>query len=227
MLAFSSFWAGAAPSGPVQLDSQIVVNRYMAALATVAKPAYVVFSYRLSQAGAQNIEQTHRVFRSQSKERDEAVSVEGDQLKIVRVLSADDRYAVTRLAPRTPAYAFLFMETRRHGKHLDYVYATEPLVTAGFTVTQVTVDGDTYLPSLIAFRMVRGNVRATGSVAYGKIGKYWVPTIATAAANIGGHPTRERITWASYSFPPSLPLSTFIQPKTLTVPTVAPPRLSP
>ncbi len=226
-VALSSALLGAASQGPVQLDSQLVVNRYLAALEEVSQPRFAVFTYHISQAGAHNIEQTHRVFRSESKERDETVSLEGDPVKIVRVVSVNDRYFLGRLAPRTPAYTFLFLQTRRHGKHLDYVYATEPLVASAFTVTQVILDGQTYLPTLIVFRSVSGNVRATGSIAYAKVGRYWVPTAATAAADIAGHATRERITWSNYSFPPSLPPSTFIQPKALTVPSILPPRLSP
>ncbi|MBV9278007.1 MAG: hypothetical protein JOZ97_07210 [Candidatus Eremiobacteraeota bacterium] len=217
---------GAAPQ-PVQLDSQLVVNRYLAALDQLGAPAFVVFSYRVSQAGAHNIEQTHRIYRAGTKERDETVSTEGDRVKIVRVESVADRYAVTRIAPRRAAYAFLFLEARRRGKHLEYVYATEPLASSSFTVTQVAIDGDTYLPSLIAYRSAVGRIRASGTIAYAKVGKYWVPTAATAAADIGGHPTRERIAWSSYSFPSSLPPSTFIQPKGLTVPTIPPPSLSP
>jgi len=210
------------PTGLVQIDSQVVVNRYVAALDQLLQPKYVVFSYRVSQAGAHNIEQTHRVFRGQSRERDETVSVEGDPVKMVRVLTASDRYSVSRLAPRTGAYTFLFMETRRSGKHLDYVYSTEPLTSSAFTVTEVTLDGETYLPSLIRFTIGAGGVRANGYVAYAKVSHYWMPTLATASADIAGRPTRERIAWSAYSFPTSLPPSTFTQPKPLALPAVAP-----
>jgi len=212
---------GAAPStGLVQLDSQLVLGRYLAALGSVKQPPYVVFSYRVSQAGAHNIEQTHRIFRGGSKERDETVSVEGDPVKTVQVVAVDDRYAVGRLAPRTGAYTFLFLQTRRHGKHLDYVYATEPLTPSNFTMNEVVVDGESYLPSLIRFTSVARGVHASGSIAYAKAGRYWMPIVATAAASIGGHPTRERLAWSGYSFPSSLPPATFIQPKALTVPKI-------
>ncbi|MBV8727615.1 MAG: hypothetical protein JO233_07505 [Candidatus Eremiobacteraeota bacterium] len=101
------------------------------------------------------------------------------------------------------------------------------MVSSTFTVTGVTVDGETYLPSLITFNTVAGKVRATGSVAYARAGAYWMPTVASAAADVAGQPTRERITWSGYSFPSSLPPSTFVQPKALTVPTIPPPRFSP
>ena len=224
--ALAGILLGASP-GPAQLDSQVVVNRYIAALDQASEPPFAVFSYRVSQAGAHNIEQTHRIFRGAVKERDETVSTEGDPVKIVRVISVDDRYAVTRIAPRVSAYAFLFLQTRRHGKHLDYIYATEPMVRSSFTITGVTIDGETYLPSLVTFKSVAGKVHADGSVAYGKAGPYWMPTVATATSDVAGHPTRERITWSGYSFPSSLPPSTFIQPKGLSVPTIPPPLLFP
>ena len=225
-VALAGILLGASP-GPAQLDSQVVVNRYLAALDRVTQPPFAVFSYRVSQAGAHNIEQTHRIFRGAVRERDETISMEGDSVKIVRVVSVHDRYVVTRLAPRAPAYTFLFLQTRRHGKHLDYVYATEPLAESAFTIIGVTIDGETYLPSLITFKDVVGKVHATGSVAYAKVGPFWVPTIAEATADLGGHPTRERLTWSGYSFPASLPPSTFIQPKGLSVPAIPPPQRSP
>jgi hypothetical protein len=214
--------AVAQPTGPVQLDSQVVVGRYLAALEQLAQPKYVVFSYRVSQAGAHNIEQTHRIFRAGSKERDETISIEGDPVKSVRVVSAADRYAILKLAPRGGAYTFLFLETRHRGKHLDYVYATEPLAAAPFTVTEVTIDGDTYLPSLIRFKSVAGGVHATGSVAYSRFSHYWLPTLATATADVDGRATRERIAWTAYSFPSSLPAATFVQPKSLPLPAITP-----
>lgn len=216
-----------APAGLVQIDSQVVVNRYLAALDQVAQPQFVVFSYRVSQAGDHNVEQTHRIFRGDVKERDETVSVDGSPSKIVRVVSARDRYAVEKLAPRTSAYVFLFLETRRTGKHLDYVYSTEPLSASAFTVTEVTVDGETYLPTLIRFKSVAGTVHATGYVAYARFSRYWMPTLATASAVVSGLPTRERIAWSAYSFPTSLPPSTFRQPNALALPTVAPSALQP
>jgi len=224
--ALSGVLLGAAPQ-PVQLDSQLVVSRYLTALARVSSPPFVVFSYRVSQAGARNIEQIHRIFRARRRERDETVSMEGDRAKIVRVLPVSDRYAIARVAPRTSAYTFLFLEAKRRGKHLDYVYATEPLMASAFTVTQVTIDGDNYLPSFIAFRSVAASVRATGTISYTKVGRYWLPIAATASAQLLGHPTREQITWSGYSFPSSLPPSTFIQPKTLSVPAISPPTVPP
>lgn len=208
---------GAAP-GLVELDSQLVVNRYTAALQLVEQPKNAVFAYSMSQAGFHNIEQTHRIYRSLNRQRDETLSIDGDPIHTTRVLTRTDRYAVTKVAPRLGDYAFLFLGTHRNGKHLDYVYATTALGAPAFLVTEVTIDGVSYLPSLVRFRMTTAKTDATGSIAYARFSKYWMPTLATVSATVNKKATRERITWSGYSFPASLPPSTFFQPKPLAIP---------
>lgn len=194
----------------------------MAALAKAVQPKTVVFSYSVSQAGLHNIEQTHRIFRSQNRERDETLSIDGDPLKTTRVSIRADRYAIGKIAPRTSAYAFLFLGTHRNGKHLDYVYATAPLGAPPFVVTEVTIDGLTYLPALVRFKIATAGTKATGSIAYARFSKYWMPTLATVSATVQAKETRERIAWSTYSFPAALPPSTFFVPKPLAIPTVPP-----
>lgn len=214
----------ASPAPLVELDSQLVLTRYAAAIANCAPVKTVVFTYSVSQAGAHNIEQTHRIFRSGTRQRDETIAVEGDpvKMKMIRIVNKTDRYAIANVAPRTGAYGFLFLGTHRDGRHLDYVYATEPLAQPAFHVTELTVDGATYLPALIRFTMTAGSLRAKGALAYQKIGTHCVPLEATVSATLNGKPTRERIVWSAYSFPASLPPSTFYQPKPLAVPTLPP-----
>ncbi|GAC1652302.1 MAG: hypothetical protein NVS9B12_01570 [Vulcanimicrobiaceae bacterium] len=215
--------SAAAPAPPLQsLDSQVVVNRYMAALMNIEQPKNVVFSYNVSQAGAHNLEQTHRVFRSGNRQRDETLSIDGDPIKTTRVVSRTDRYSVANIGPRLGSYVFLFLGTHRHGKHLDYVYSTAPIGAPQFLVTEVTIDGLVYLPALVRFKMNAGALRATGAIAYARFSKYWMPTLATVSASVGKKPTRERIAWSAYSFPAALPPSTFFQPKPLAIPTIAP-----
>ncbi len=194
----------------------------MLALAKAGQPKNVVFSYSVSQAGLHNIEQTHRIFRSGNRERDETLSIDGDPLKTTRVSTRADRYAIAKIAPRTNSYAFLFLGTHRNGKHLDYVYATAPLGAPPFVVTEVTIDGLTYLPSLIRFKTATVAAKATGSIAYARFSKYWMPTLATVSATVRAKQTRERIAWSTYGFPASLPPSTFYVPKPLALPTVPP-----
>lgn len=225
VLALGIACVGAASPPPLkELDSQLVLNRYSAALAACAPVKNVVFTYSVSQAGLHNIEQTHRIFRSKSRQRDETIAVEGDpvKMKMIRMVNKSDRYAIARVAPRQGAYAFLFLGTHKNGRHLDYIYAAQPLAQPAFHVTELTVDGSNYLPGLIRFTMNAGKIHATGALSYQKIGTYCVPALATVGATVGGKPTRERITWSAYSFPASLPPSTFNQPKPLAVPTLPP-----
>lgn len=222
-LATFALLGAAAPPGLTELDSQVVVNRYARALANLEEPKTAVFTYSVSQAGFHILEETHRVFRSGTKERDETLVVQGDPIKTVRMQTRRiDRYAAARISPHPGAYAFLFLGTHRNGKHLDYVYSTAPLGTPAFAVNEVTIDGLTYLPSLVRFTMTTAKTRATGTIAYGKFAKYWEPTLATVSATVGGRPTRERITWSGYAFPASLPPSTFTPPKPLVAPSIAP-----
>lgn len=224
-LALALLCCGASgASAPVELDSQVVLGRYMAALSACVPPVNVVFTYSVSQAGLHNIEQTHRIFRSRMRQRDETVAVDGDpvKMKFIRILNRTDKYAIARIAPRVGPYAFIFLGTHKDGRHLDYVYAAEPLARPTFAVTELTVDGATYVPGLIRFTTSTGKIHATGAIAYQKIGPYCVPQLATVSATVGGKPTRERIMWSAYGFPAALPPSTFYAPKPLAVPTLPP-----
>jgi hypothetical protein len=222
-LATVALLGASPPPGLTELDSQVVVNRYAQALAKLEEPKTAVFTYSVSQAGFHILEETHRVFRSGAKQRDETLVVQGDPIKTVRMQTGRiDRYAAARIAPHPGAYAFLFLGTHRNGKHLDYVFSTAPLGAPAFAVSEVTIDGLTYLPSLVRFTMTTAKARATGAIAYGKFAKYWVPTLATVSATVVGRPTRERISWSGYAFPASLPASTFLPPKPLAVPSIAP-----
>jgi hypothetical protein len=203
------------------LDSQIVLERYAARLLALEPPKAVIFSYSVSQAGPRNIEQTHRQYRSGESVRDETLTVDGQPLrpKITRIARYRDRYAVDAIAPRATQYAFLFIRAVRAGNAYDYVYRAEPLnATGNFVVEGLTIDGKTYLPSLIRFRTSNGTLAGTGSIGFAKSGKYWVATAANVAATVNGKPARERITFSGYQFPGSLPKSTFQAPKPLPTP---------
>jgi len=220
VLVIAGLTAASAPTALTELDSQVVVSRYVQALASLEHPKATVFSYSVSQAGFHNLEETHRIFRSGSRQRDETLVVRGDSLKSVRMVNGrSDRYAIERIAPRLGSYAFLFLGTHRNGKHLDYVYSTAPLGSAAFVVKEVTIDGLTYLPSLVRFSVRTAKTTAAGAIAYAKFSKYWMPTLATVSATINKRPTRERIAFSGYAFPSSLAASTFSLPKPLVKPT--------
>lgn len=218
---FALVGATAAP-----IDSQIALERYELEMSSLKIPKAMIFSYTVSQAGAYAIEQRHRVYRSGARVRDETLAVDGASLqqKTVTIAQRPDRYQVSRLAPRTSAYTMLFVRAVRDGSHLDYVFEAQPLISsaAGFTVTGLTIDGVTFLPKTIEFRTSDGTTSGTGELQYGKVGAYWVPLTASVEATLKGKPTRERITWSDYRFPPSLPPSTFVAPKPLPTATLPP-----
>ena len=59
--------------GAAPFDSQLVFRNYARALAMVEPPAYAIFSYAVSQAGPNDIEQRHRIYRAGLDVRDETI----------------------------------------------------------------------------------------------------------------------------------------------------------
>jgi hypothetical protein len=210
---------------PPQLDSQYVLQRYALALDAVATPKAVIFSYSVSQAGPSNIDQTHTIYRSGMKVRDETLSVNGERLahKSVRISRHSDRYAIDAIAPRTDAYQLLFLYAIRDGHHLDYVYDASPLGPAGGAVVyKLVIDGLRFLPRAVYFRTSGDDAKGSAVIEYRGFGRYWLPTLASVNATVGKKPARERIVFGDYRFPSSLPPWTFVPPKPLPHPTLPP-----
>jgi hypothetical protein len=205
---FAVLLVGAAP-----LDSQLVLQNYARALTAVKTPAYEIFSYAVSQAGPNDIEQRHRIYRAGLAVRDETISIDGSRPKTdaIAIGKRGDRYAVGLLAPRPGAYELLFVRAIPAAGRTDYLFDATPLVKAatGFSVRQVTIDGETFLPRSIVFRTSSAAARGDGEVRYAPFGGYWVPVLATVTGTVGGRPARERIAFGEYRFPTSLPPSTF------------------
>lgn len=229
MLSFLVVFAAlvaATPRAAAPIDSQIALERYELEMSSLKQPKAMIFTYTVSQAGANSIEQRHVIYRSGRNVRDETLTVDGTPLtqKVVKIARRPDRYDVARVAPRASTYTMLFLRAVRDGSHFDYVYEAKPLVPAesGFVVTTVTIDGEAYLPRTIAFRASAGETTGTGELQYAKSGSYWVPFMASVEADVKGKTTRERITWSDYRFPPSLPPSTFVGPKPLPQATLPP-----
>jgi hypothetical protein len=203
------------------LDSQLVLERYASRLLTTEPPKVLIFTYSVSQAGPRDIEQTHRIYRSGELVRDETLSVDGQPLKqkATRIARYRDRYTLDNLAPRLTQYAFLFQRAVRSGNAWAYQYRAVPLAApAGFVVDGVTIDGRSFLPSSIEFHTGNAVAKGKGAIGFSRSGKYWVPTVVSIEAKLGGKPARERITFAGYQFPARLPKSTFQAPKPLPTP---------
>lgn len=218
MMAHAVLALLAVSARPKPLDSQLVLRRYTARLLSLKEPKTLVFSYAVSQAGPHDIEQTHRVYRSGALVRDEILTVDGQSPKppITRIERYRNRYTVAALAPRETQYAFLFERDVRIGHHLAYVFRTVPLgATGGFVIDRVTIDGLTFLPSVLAFSTQNATARGKGTATFAKAGPYWVATAVSVQAKLDGKPARERIAFHAYQFPTSLPKSTFKSPKPL------------
>jgi len=206
------------PSAPPDIPPQpsVILGRYAAALERYRTPTVLTFEYAIDQTGARDIQQTHRVFRSGSAQRDELLSVDGKRLEppgIHIFVGHRNRYTVEELAPRPTAYDFRFVGVVHEGHHADYVFATTPLAAAAFAVTEVTIDGLRYLPTTIRFAtQIHGG---SGVVVFGPVGRYWLPMLATAGITDPKLVTQERITFGRYRFPQALAASTFATPRPL------------
>lgn len=203
------------------LDSQVVLHRYAARLLRIEAPKTLIFTYSISQAGPESIEQSHRVYRSGELVRDETLQIDGQalKLKVTRISRYRNRYTIENLAPRMTAYAFLFLRAMRSGNGYSYVYKAVPLgATSSFVVQGMTIDGRTFLPSEIRFKSSSAAMSGEGAISFAQSGKYWVPTTVAVRATVAGKPARERITFTSYQFPGRLPKSTFQAPRPLPTP---------
>jgi hypothetical protein len=216
---------GAPPSAPPDvppLHASGAVNaastlaKYAEAVAAYHTPHILTFEYTVDQTGARDIEQAHRVFRSGTAQRDELLMVDGKRLEPPSVhifFGRRNRYTVEALAPKPAAYTFRYIGPVRDGHHTDAVFATTPLAPAASVVRQVTIDGVTFLP--VSIRFATSAHKGTGSVTFGRVQKYWLPTLATAKAIYAKLAAEERITFSRYRFPPALPPGTFARPRPL------------
>ncbi|HXP92587.1 MAG TPA: hypothetical protein VN905_03895 [Candidatus Binatia bacterium] len=194
------------------LPPEVVLVRYVQALEAVPLPKTLSFQYTIEQLGGRDIDQTHRVYRSGTNERDETLVVDGEKVvpPQVRIFHGrPDRYALTNIAPRPYAYDFTYVGPRSEGLRVEYVFRTTPKTPGPFSVTEVTIDGLKFLPVSVQFQTALGGVVGSGSITYGPSGRYWVPLAVNATARDVTRTVRERIVFSAYGFPPKLPPGTF------------------
>jgi hypothetical protein len=212
----------AAVAGLVTLDPSTVLDKYETALAKLREPRVFAVAYTLERTGARTLEQEHRIFRSGKQERDETVAVNGTralrpQIRIFHNLPY--RYSVSALSPRPSAYIFTYAGSHKAGKHVEYVFHLTPKARSPrFAFTQLTLDGTTFLPTVVAFTTSVNQGR--GAVTFAKAGKWWMASGAGATAKEPDGIAHERLVFYDWRFPTSLPASTFASPRPLpTTPT--------
>ncbi len=209
----------AAPAATPTPAPNAVVAKYATALKTVKEPRVFTVEYTIEQTGTRSLEQTHRIFRNGAAERDETIAVNGTRptSPLVRIFRRPYRYTVAALAPKPAAYDFAYVGPHKSGKHVDYVFDVTPKQPArGYTVTQVVIDGVTFLPASIAFAMDQHAGR--GQVTFSKSDRWWIARSAVAQANVPGGVAHERLTFTHWRFPATLPRSTFAAPRPLPSP---------
>ncbi len=212
----------AAAQAPAALAPATVLARYAEALESLREPPALSFEYSVEQLGLRDIEQTHRVYRSGLNERDETLIVDSYALRqpAVRILAnRTNRYDIAVVAPKAAEYAFTFAGARRDAGGYTYAFRTVPRGSPSFAVSEIDIDGRSFLPSLVRFKIDGGGARGSGELAYGPADLYWVVRSATVSAHLAnGATARERIEWSAYRFPPSLPASTFEAPRATATP---------
>lgn len=200
-----------------QVGKGTVIERYADALAAVARPKNMVFEFTVEQSGAHNFDETHRIYRSGLHERDETLALAGTALKIPIVRVAPDnayKYDVLTLSPKPAEYVFTYSGVRVVNGRTVYAFRTKPVAQSSFAVSDVLIDGQRFLPLVIAFTSVGRGMKGKGRITFGPSGPYWVARdVSVAATAADGKETRERIVWSKYRFPDSLPASTFSAPK--------------
>ena len=211
------------------LPPEAVLEKYHTAISNVAHPRNVSFEFSVEQLGLRNMEQTHRIYRSGLDERDETLVVDGYHLKApsVRIISnRTNRYEIDRVAPSINAYQFTFASAINESDAYGYFFTTQARGDTAYAITQIEVDGKTYLPRTVRFKIAGGGVHGSGILTYGPVGGYWVVLAAEVSAHLAnGSIAHEALHWSNYSFPKSLPPSTFQVPGALAEP--APPVATP
>ena len=217
----------AASSNAAPPNAAYVTAHYRSALANLKRPASISFEYSLAQLGLHTMEQTHRVYRSGSNERDEMLVIDGVKLKspAVRVIMGrNPHYDIAIVTPRPETYRFVPVIARKvPGGGFTYIFHLEPRAPRAFAITAIELDGRTFLPSLVKFTTSANGAHGAGTLRYSGIDGYWVVREADIAATLpNGKPARERITWSKYQFPTTLPPDTFRVPRPQTAPTLVP-----
>ncbi len=211
LAAAAALVAAPSPSPSPPPSPIVVVAKYRAALKALHEPSVFTVEYTLVQTGTRTLEQSHRIFRSGADERDETLAVNGTRSTspVVRIFRRRPyRYTVTALAPKPADYDFAYVGPHRDGKHVDYVFAVSPKKPKrGITFTQVSIDGVSFLPEWVAFAADQHAAR--GIVTFGKSDRYWVARSAAAQAGVPGGVAHERLAFAKWRFPKTLPRSTF------------------
>lgn len=201
-----------AASQPPAGKAARVLERYLAALELLEAPRFVSYEYSVEQGGGTDISEMHRIYRAGSDSRDETIEEDGHRLRRPRVRirhNAVDRYALAAVAPTPAHYLFAFAGTEKSGDHLAYTFRTTATGATAFVIDEVTIDGASFLPTVLRFRSTAGSVHGHGTLLYAKADRYWLVREARIDARYKDTPIGERIVWSAYRFPSALPSATF------------------
>jgi hypothetical protein len=197
-----------------------IISRYREALAAAKKPKAMSFDYSVEQLGLRNLVQTHHVYRNALDERDETRIVDGTPVHSVRIIvDRVYRYDLHAIAPTSAVYNFAYAGARLDGDDVTYIFRSTPAAPRSFAVDRMELDGRSFLPKLVHFKISNGSVHGSGQIAYARVETYWVVMDARVSVHMAnGTLAHEHIKWSNYQFPPSLPSSTFKLPRVILAP---------
>ena len=180
--------ARTAPAAALPVRPARVLARYVRALAEQPQPKLLSFLYQVEQLGLRNMTQTHRVYRAGRKERDETLTVDGYELDRPAIRIFGDRrsrYDVAAIAPTPAGYKFAFKYAFRGPGGYSFVFSTEPRAPSSFAVSEITIDGRSFLPSVVRFNLAGNGAHGFGELVYGRSDAYWLVREARVAARLG------------------------------------------
>lgn len=200
-------------SGPIATRP---IDRYRAALASLAPLKDMVFQYSESRTGpTRTLVELHRVYRRvDGAERNETIAVNGETVvpAIVRYSTRPDwPYDVRAFAVSPDEYDLLPIGPRLVNGKRAYGISAVRTTTGDFSVTGVFLDETAWLPLRETFSVTGSGCTGTGSIDFGRAGGSWLPTSTHVSCTVGtgGATFKEAIAFSGYTFPPSLPPDIF------------------
>jgi hypothetical protein len=156
-------------------NAAYVTAHYLTALAKLKHAKTVSFEYALEQLGLHTMEQTHRVYRSGSNERDETLVIDGIKLNApaVRIITGrNPHYDIAVVTPRPETYRFTPVAAPKTSTGVyTYVFHVAPRAPRAFAVTAIELDGRTYLRPRQAALAGRACYVTVASTAIGSCAK--------------------------------------------------------
>jgi hypothetical protein len=194
------------------VDVNAILSRYRTNLNGYRTPTTLSFTYTIDEVGQHQLSQTHLLYRDGAMVRDEIIAIGSSSIKprVHIYRSKAHHYAVEAVAPRLSNYHFRYVGQREEAGRVFYHFATSPVgPKTSFTVSDIEIDGQSFLPAVIDFRARSGTVTGDGNLHYNEFDGAWLIEEASANGRTTHGGLREHLVFRDYHVLTSLPLATF------------------